>query len=230
MKTLLLISHPDIDTSSTQQFFLASLPESEDITVHILDKEYEPGQIDVDREQALLMAHDRIVFQYPLYWYMTPPLMKEWLDVVLLNHFAYGAGGDKLAKKEWGTVVTAGNAEKEHHANGVVGFSMNEILIPMRATALRCGMDFIEPLVVYAFHQYEEEDKWRLLVRYQQYLTMENFTTLKDREKWLIQELGETDLSLLPEGAGPVLEQIIEGMEDRRDEIDELLLHTGRED
>ena len=38
---------------------------------------YPDGKIDVAAEQAALLAHERIVFQHPFYWYSTPPLMKQ---------------------------------------------------------------------------------------------------------------------------------------------------------
>ena len=53
------------------------------MTVRHLDALYPDRRIYVAAEQAVLMAHDRIVFQHPFYWYSTPPLMKQWLDELL---------------------------------------------------------------------------------------------------------------------------------------------------
>ena len=58
---------------------------------------YPDFQIDVEHEQSALLAHDRVIFQFPMYWYSVPPLLKKWLDDVLTYGFAYGSSGDKLA-------------------------------------------------------------------------------------------------------------------------------------
>jgi len=47
-----------------------------------------------------LLEHDRIVLQFPMYWYSMPPLLKKWLDDVLTYNFAYGSKGDKLKGKD----------------------------------------------------------------------------------------------------------------------------------
>ncbi|WP_258875145.1 NAD(P)H-dependent oxidoreductase [Paenibacillus sp. VMFN-D1] len=50
--------------------------------MYFLYKEYPNENIDFKHEQELLRSHDRIVFQFPLYGYSTPPLMKMWVDEV----------------------------------------------------------------------------------------------------------------------------------------------------
>ena len=47
----------------------------------------------MDEEQQRLADHDLIVLQFPLYWYTGPALLKEWLDLVWLQGFAYGESG-----------------------------------------------------------------------------------------------------------------------------------------
>jgi glutathione-regulated potassium-efflux system ancillary protein KefG len=56
---------------------------------------YPDFAIDIEAEQEkLLTAHDVIALQFPLYWYSTPALLKEWLDLVWLHGFAYGEDGN----------------------------------------------------------------------------------------------------------------------------------------
>ncbi|PST49908.1 hypothetical protein COO72_00505 [Bifidobacterium callitrichos] len=45
------------------------------------------GAVDVVAEQKLVEEHDRIVLQFPPYWYSSPAPLKEWEDKVL----AYGS-------------------------------------------------------------------------------------------------------------------------------------------
>lgn len=64
--------------------------------------------IDVERKQNLLLEHDRIVFQFPFFWYSTPAILKEWQDKVLEYGWAYGADGKKLHGKECLVVTSTG--------------------------------------------------------------------------------------------------------------------------
>ncbi|MCH5375349.1 MAG: NAD(P)H-dependent oxidoreductase, partial [Planctomycetes bacterium] len=52
------------------------------ITFVDLYAEYPRHDIDIDREQARLIEHDVILFQFPMFWYSTPSLIKEWEDLV----------------------------------------------------------------------------------------------------------------------------------------------------
>ncbi|RXL71629.1 flavodoxin family protein, partial [Citrobacter sp. AAK_AS5] len=72
----------------------ALAPHTDRVTVHDLFAAYPDGVIDVAAEQALVRAHDRIVFQFPLFWFSMPPLLKVWFDQVLGYGFVYGPGGD----------------------------------------------------------------------------------------------------------------------------------------
>jgi glutathione-regulated potassium-efflux system ancillary protein KefG len=76
MKTLVLIGHPTIEESRMNKAWADRLEKEENVTVHHLYKEYPDMQIDVEREQHLLLAHNRIVFQFPFYWYSTPAILK----------------------------------------------------------------------------------------------------------------------------------------------------------
>ena len=54
---------------------------------------YPNFDIDVKTEQKILEVSDRIVLQFPIYWYQTPALMKQWFDVVFEYGWAYGSTG-----------------------------------------------------------------------------------------------------------------------------------------
>lgn len=82
MRTLIIISHPTIEESLNQQFFKeasAGLP----ATWHHLESSYPDGKIDIETELQLLAQHDRIIFQFPFYWYSSPAHLKIWQDNVL---------------------------------------------------------------------------------------------------------------------------------------------------
>lgn len=222
MKTLVIISHPEITESGSQQYLLSSIPEHKDITVHHLESLYPDFNIDVKKEQELLNEHDRIIFQFPFYWYSTPALLKKWQDDVLTDGFAYGKRGKALVEKEFGLVVGIGVKKEEYQPGGREGFSIDELTKPFQAMALKTGMTFLKTFPIYQFSYLTEEQKMALLIRYQQYLTREKEESLAAREKWFIQELKLTDSSKLNDGDQFVLNQTIEFIEENRDTIDEL--------
>lgn len=222
VKTLVIIAHPEITESGSQQYLLSSIPEHKDITVHHLDSLYPDFNIDVKMEQQLLNEHDRIIFQFPFYWYSAPALLKKWQDDVLTDGFAYGKTGKALVGKEFGLVVSIGVKKEEYQPGGREGFSIAELTKPFQAIALKTGMTFLKTLTLYQFSYLTEDQKMTLLIQYQQYLTHEKEESLAAREKWFIQELKSTDSSKLNDGDQFVLDQAMECIEENRDTIDEL--------
>ena len=96
----MLFAHPSIERSEVNVELLAAAQQVPGVTVVELYREYCTLQIDIDREQQRLLEHDVIVFMFPMYWYSTPPLLKEWQDLVLEYGFAYGADGAALARQD----------------------------------------------------------------------------------------------------------------------------------
>ena len=84
LKTLVIVSHPDIEKSNTQQFLKASAATLSQVAWHHLDVNL---PFDVPAEQHAIQAADRIVFQFPLYWYMAPASLHQWLTEVWLKQF-----------------------------------------------------------------------------------------------------------------------------------------------
>ena len=107
MKTMVVISHPTIQTSSSQQFFLATLKGEEAVTVRHLDEvwsEAKPHFTKSDEEKALAdSSAKRLILQFPMYWYQAPSVMKEWIDTVMSKSAPFAK-----QIKELGVVVTLG--------------------------------------------------------------------------------------------------------------------------
>ncbi|MFP3600107.1 NAD(P)H-dependent oxidoreductase, partial [Chryseobacterium sp. SIMBA_029] len=80
MKTLVIVTHPDIEKSIINKRWIEELAKyPEKYTVHQLYKVYPDGKINVAREQELMESYDKIVFQFPFYWFSSPPMLKQWL-------------------------------------------------------------------------------------------------------------------------------------------------------
>ena len=84
-KILILFAHPLYEKSRVNQIVNKYIPDSEYITFNDLYEEYPDFKIDTNREQDLILNHDIIIWQHPLYWYSCPALLKQWMDMVL--HF-----------------------------------------------------------------------------------------------------------------------------------------------
>lgn len=144
MNTLVIAAHPNLTNSVINKAWLERLRQEEgNVTVHELYATYPDWTIDAEREQQLLLEHDRIVFQFPFYWYSSPSLLKEWQDVVLAYGWAYGSQGTKLHGKEFMLAISTGGPEAAYQAGGYNQYSMSELTKPFQAMANLTGMRFL---------------------------------------------------------------------------------------
>lgn len=120
-----------------------------DLSRHDLYESYPDFLIDVPAEQARLRAHDTIVLQFPFYWYSSPALLKEWIDLVWLHGFAYGHEGRALHGKTLAVACSTGGRDEAYGPTGHNRFAMDEFLRPYEATAYLCGMRWAKPFVVH---------------------------------------------------------------------------------
>ena len=127
-----------------------AIQDLEGVRVHDLYEEYPTLAIDVQREQALLLEHDVLVFQHPFYWYSCPAILKEWQDLVLEHGWAYGVGGTKLRGKITLNAITTGGPATAYQKGGYNRFSVRELLSPWDQTAHLCGMRFLAPFTVHS--------------------------------------------------------------------------------
>ena len=149
MKTLVIAAHPNMEGSTINSTWVKRLRKEEgEITVHELYAAYPDGKIDAEREQQLLLQHDRIVFQFPFYWYSSPALLKEWQDVVLAYGWAYGSQGTKLHGKEFMLAISTGGPAAAYQAGGYNHYSMSELTKPFQAMANLTGMRFLPTFTV----------------------------------------------------------------------------------
>lgn len=157
-RILVLFAHPAFDRSRVQRAMVKAAREAPGVTFRDLYDAYPDFDVDVPQEQALLAAHDTVVLQHPFYWYSAPPLVKQWFDLVLEHGWAYGARGTALAGKRLFCAISAGGVEAAYCAEGHNRFSVRQLLAPVEQTARLCGMEFLEPFVVYGTHAMDAPD------------------------------------------------------------------------
>jgi putative NADPH-quinone reductase len=148
MKILVLTAHPNLENSQINKVWFDALSSAAGVTARNLTEIGGPTMtFDIEAEQAELLSHDRIIFQFPFYWYSAPPVLKAWMDQVLSYGFAYGPGGDKLSGREFLLLVSTGGPADSYHAGGYNNFSMDEFLKPFQQTALLAHMRYLRPFV-----------------------------------------------------------------------------------
>jgi glutathione-regulated potassium-efflux system ancillary protein KefG len=111
--------------------------------------EYPRFQININKEQQRLIEHDVILFQFPLFWYSTPSLIKEWIDLVLEQGFAYGDGDTKLDGKTMMLATTAAGCPEAYSPNGLQNYSLRTFLTPLEQTASLSNMHFSPPYILF---------------------------------------------------------------------------------
>lgn len=149
-KLIVYFAHPGQQYSNANKAMWAAAQDVEGITRVDLYAEYPRFDVDIDREQARLVAHDVVLIQCPLFWYSTPSLVKEWIDLTLEHGFAYGAGGDALAGKTLMFALTAAGPDDAYSPEGYQSFPLRAFLTPLEQTARLCRMRFAAPYVLYA--------------------------------------------------------------------------------
>jgi len=146
---LILFAHPALEKSRVNRVLIEGVRDLEGVTFHDLYEAYPDLDIDVAREQDLLVAHDVIVLHHPFFWYSTPAILKEWQDLVLEHGWAYGSGGVALEGKCMINAVTTGGGEAAYCAEGQNRFTVRQLLAPIEQTARLCRMEYLAPFVVH---------------------------------------------------------------------------------
>ncbi|MFT6657753.1 NAD(P)H-dependent oxidoreductase [Maritalea sp.] len=151
MKSILVLyAHPAPRHSKTNKELAKVAQATEGVTFVDLYAQYPRFKINIDKEQEQLLAHDIIIFQFPLMWYSTPSILKEWQDLVLEYGFAYGEGGKALEGKCLFPVVSVGGPETAYGEDGYNNFELRTFLTPLEQTAKLCSMKFLPPLALYS--------------------------------------------------------------------------------
>ena len=154
-RVLVLFAHPALQTSRVHRRLVGAVPVDDDLTFHDLYEAYPDLAIDVHREQRLLLDHDVIVLQFPFYWYSTPPILKQWFDLVLEHRWAYGSEGTALAGKTMVCALSAGGRESAYCDEGYNRYTLPDFLRPIERTAILCRMTWLPPWVVCGTHSVE---------------------------------------------------------------------------
>ena len=211
MKTIIYLAHDDLASSSSQQFLVASGRYLTEATYVDLGAQWQADPT-FDRSEELdrLAQYDRVIFQFPLYWYQAPAVLKVWIDQVLDQ----GTGLGFIAGKELGLVVIAGAPARNYQLAGREGVTVSDLLSPYYALSRYLGMRFLEPFTIFQFAYLSEAEKMRLMYDYVLYLKTGEARRFNDLQDMIIQALQDLDLNLSPVDQ-VVFDQFVMALEDQ---------------
>jgi len=151
MKTLLIVSHPYPEQSQVIQALQQTAAALPNVTVRNLETLYghDTTAFNVAAEQQAHGGVDRVVYLFPIHWFNLTPMLKAYLNQVWSYGWAFGPEGKALHGKQMQVVVSAGATAHTYSAAGLIQSSVQEVLTPMKASALYVGMSYAEPLAFY---------------------------------------------------------------------------------
>ncbi|WP_145525813.1 NAD(P)H-dependent oxidoreductase [Yersinia vastinensis] len=160
MKSLVIVSHPYPTQSKIIKALQQTVEGIENVKVRNLESLYgnDVSGFDVAAEQMAYEGIDRLVFMYPTHWFNTTPMLKAYLNEVWTYGWAFGPGGDALKNKPLLVVTSAGASQYTYSHNGLIQSTMDEVLTPMKASALYVGMNYMKPLVFHDVASASEEN------------------------------------------------------------------------
>lgn len=171
-KVLILFAHPSQHRSEVNAPLFKEAQNIKGVTCVDLYGEYPRFNINIDREQQRLREHDVVIFQFPLYWYSTPSILKEWQDLVLEYGFAYGTDGTELQGKTMLCILSAGGKEEAYKAEGYNHFTIRQLLAPIEQMSALTGMNYVAPFAMFGSRTAAEEGRIpRHIERYRKLLT-----------------------------------------------------------
>jgi len=127
---------------------------------------------DIADEIGKLLAADVIIFHTPIWWFSVPAVLKGWFDRVLAMGVAWDGGkiyeNGLLRGKSVMLCAVAGGPKEYYQPGGRHQASMQQILHPIHhGTFAFCGMDVIEPFIVYNSLGLDEQARDATLKDYQ---------------------------------------------------------------
>jgi glutathione-regulated potassium-efflux system ancillary protein KefF len=155
---LVIVAHPQLEHSRANRRLMRAAQGTAartngTIAVRDLYALYPDYLIDAATEQAHVARARLLVWQHPIHWYSTPPLLKLWLDEVLAFGWAYGPGGTALRGKDLWLVASTGGPQDSYRPEGYNRYFFDAFLPPYEQTAALCGMRFLPPLMLHGAHR-----------------------------------------------------------------------------
>lgn len=169
-KLLILFAHPALEKSRVHSRMIRHIRKLDGVTFHDLYEAYPDFDIDVKKEQELLLNHDVIIWQHPFYWYSCPAIIKQWEDLVLEHGWAYGDTGNMLEGKKMFNAISSGGTKEAYAEGGRNRFTIPQLLAPFDQTVTLCKMQYLPPFVLHGTHRLTNADIELQAIQYEKLL------------------------------------------------------------
>jgi NAD(P)H dehydrogenase (quinone) len=126
--------------------------------------------VDVAMEQEKLLRADLLIFQFPLWWFGLPAILKGWVDRVFASGLTYGGGrwysrGVFKGKRAM-LGLTTGGGPTIYSPRGLNG-EMDTLLFPIQHGMLYfLGFDVLPPFVAWSVARSTQEQREEYLRAY----------------------------------------------------------------
>ncbi|WP_288388836.1 NAD(P)H-dependent oxidoreductase [uncultured Alteromonas sp.] len=116
-------------------------------------------------EQNKLLSSDLLIFQFPLWRWSFPSMLKGWVDSVLSSGFAYGKDAKLKPKKVMYSIITGGANSKEESAyyqakiDGLYQYIFGFM-----------GWEILPAFIVHGVQQKTNEERQPILASYHKHL------------------------------------------------------------
>ncbi|MFZ4591376.1 MAG: NAD(P)H-dependent oxidoreductase [Ignavibacteria bacterium] len=167
-------SKDDFKEAGNPDFFKYQLEQSNALTKDLFTD-------DIKAEMEKFVWADVVIFNFPLWWFSVPAIMKGWVDRVFAMGFCYGAGkgvyeNGTFRDKTSFLCLTTGGPEQSYQESGFNG-DINKILFHVNHGMLHfVGMKVLPQFVCYGAARITEEERKSKLEEYKAYLANINTT------------------------------------------------------
>ena len=184
MTSVIFGGHPEMETSASHQFLYEARPN----TIPFIQIERPFTEANVTAYQEAILASDRWLLQFPLFWYQAPGLVSDFIQEVFNKEFL-DTYSTNLKGKEFGVIISVGVPLRQYQAGGREQVTISELLRPYQSFARAIGLNYLPPFVL-AQHSYQPEHiQQDNLVRFRQYLELPTQAKFAERNAWLIAQL-----------------------------------------
>ena len=167
---LTIYAHPAPNRSRVNRYLADKAGQQDYVQLQDLYELYPDFHIDVAIEQQMIRQARALVFQFPLYWYSAPALLKEWCDTVLASGFAHGEGEKVLAGKKFMVSVTTGGSAEAYQKGQIHGDAIDTFLSPFHQLARFCDMQVAEPFIIHDAGNVGSDKLDQLIIDYEKHL------------------------------------------------------------
>lgn len=129
---------------------------------------------DITAEINKIQAAECIIFQFPLWWFSVPAILKGWLDRVLVKGFAYDTGkifNEGLLKNKTASfIITTQSPRSAYQENGLHGATIEEFLLPFKHTLRFVGIIVKSTFVAYGAYNLNETQQNEIVKEFNDHL------------------------------------------------------------